>query len=522
MNRWLWLFPFLILSLGFVACGDDGGGGDDDDDDDMMMGDDDDDMGRDPPPILVAIAGEEDLSSLSNALDVLVEEGIITDELLLGLELLPGPTVFAPTNEGFDAAVAALGIEDLETASEEQLTQLLGVIAHHIVAASLPASDITGDGAPGSVPSLLGSTEPDAPDDAGVKLYFDTSDGVALRYFGLDPADQTELASTVTEADVDVPDDEDAVIHKVDQVIIPPNVFRVAILEGLTGFVGAVGAADPVPGTDPAVPVEVALADPEANYTAFVPDNDAFDGVGEVPAPQLTGILLYHVLNEENPVFSTTDPLPARADALAGFTMLLDIAEGQVNGGSGGPAPVLGANITGTDILASNGVIHVIDNVLTPPTVGAMAQIAGLTELVTAVLTADGAAGAEDPIILDVLNDPAATLTVLAPTDMAFQDATGPGGPAEGVDTDTLREALLYHVVSGEALASGDLSDGDTLETLSMAATQQPTVSVAGDGAITFTDQAGQTITPVDGLIDIRVVNGIVHVVDTVLLPLSL
>jgi uncharacterized surface protein with fasciclin (FAS1) repeats len=525
------LLPWLaagLLAVGAIACGDDGDGmmAGDDDDDDMMVGDDDDDMmvgdddddDDDDSPLLQAIAADDDLTSLAAALDELVSREILPAGILALLEAGEGPTVFAPTNTGFDAAASALGITDLSAATDEELTQLFGVIAYHIVADSLDAAAITDPGFPGQVPSLLGSTEPDAPDGAGVNLYFDLSEGVAIRYFGLDPADNTELTSSVTTPDVAVPGDDDAVIHKVDQVIVPPNVFRVGILEGLTGFVGAVEAADPVPGDTP-TPIEVALADPEASYTAFVPNNDAFDGV-TVPPDVLTGILLYHVVAGEDPVFSTTDPLPARADALNNVTLLLDIANGNVNGGSvTETAP--GASITRTDIQAANGVIHVIDRILEVPTIATLAGIAGLDSLLTTVGQVDGDAGEGDPVIAGVLDNPLETLTVFAPTDMAFTDATGPGGPAAEADLDVLREALLYHVVQGQALTSDDLSASPTLDTLAEPG-QEPVVNVAGDGTITLTDQAGQTIGLVDGLVDLRAVNGVVHVVDTVLLPLDL
>lgn len=499
-NAWLW--PILALSLAAFGCGsssndDMGPGGDD-------MGEGGDDMGGGSglPPILEAVVNDPELSSLAAAVAEMIERDIIDDTLLAVLGGLSGPTLFAPTNPGFDAALAALGIEDVTTASDEDLEALLGIIAYHFHAGTLTAADITALDPP-TAPSIV-DIQNAGPNGETVKLYFDTSDGVAVRYITpfSDPAFQ-EAAATVTAADEDVPGDEDAVIHKVDNVIVPPDVAAVAELEGLTGLITAINAAAPVEG----VPVRAILADPTANYTVFAPSNAAFDALPQVPpAEQLTGILLYHVLAGEAPVFS--DDLEPRFDTVAELTMILDGTD--INGGSGGDFG--GAGIVATDIVAANGVAHVIDAVLIPPTAGAMAGIAGLTSLVGAIQ-----ASSMPQEILGVLTDPTEALTVLAPTNTAFDNIPG-GAPT---DPDLLTNVLLYHVTQNGVVAlSTDFEDGDPVPTRFEGAPSQPVANVDGT-SLTFTDAAAQTITPVEGLFDIRVANGVVHVVDTVLLPIN-
>ena len=107
-------------------------------------------------------------------------------------------------------------------------------------------------------------------------------------------------------------------------------------------------------------------------------------------------------------------------------------------------------------------------------------------------------------------------LTVFAPTNDAF---TAAASVVSTLTTDQVRQVLLYHVVQNDPpLAAADFTDAQSITTLFSGATTQPVANVDA-GALTFTDAAGQTVTPVTGLTDIRVSNGIIHVVDTVLVP---
>ena len=164
-----------------------------------------------------------------------------------------------------------------------------------------------------------------------------------------------------------------------------------------------------------------------------------------------------------------------------------------------------------TDIEASNGVIHVIDAVLTPVTIpepqGSIVDIAlsnpDLTTLVAALQTAD---------LVGTLADEAATFTVFAPTDEAFA-ALGEDTIATLLsDTESLTDVLLYHVVGGAAADSIDATSryGDVL---TMANEDEVAVDIR-EGEL-FVNEARIIIR------DIPATNGIIHVIDAVLLPES-
>jgi uncharacterized surface protein with fasciclin (FAS1) repeats len=163
------------------------------------------------------------------------------------------------------------------------------------------------------------------------------------------------------------------------------------------------------------------------------------------------------------------------------------------------------AQVIVADIIADNGIVHVIDAVLIPelnpePTtvVDIIVNSAVHNTLETAVI----AAGLADDLSGD------GPFTVFAPTDAAF--AALPAGVLDGLladPTGALAQVLLYHVVSGEALSSS-LTNGQTITTLQG---QDVTVSITGGNV--FINNA-QVI-----MADITADNGVVHVIDAVLTP---
>ena len=167
---------------------------------------------------------------------------------------------------------------------------------------------------------------------------------------------------------------------------------------------------------------------------------------------------------------------------------------------SDGAPAINDALITATDIEAFNGVIHVIDTVILPPAdIVDTAIAAGSFETLVAAVQA---AGLEEALRGD------GPFTVFAPTDAAF--AKLPAGTVEALlaDPEALANILLYHVIDGKVMAA-DVSDG-----LEAATLQGSTVSFAihsnGVPAIN-----GALITATD----IRASNGVIHVIDTVILP---
>ena len=159
------------------------------------------------------------------------------------------------------------------------------------------------------------------------------------------------------------------------------------------------------------------------------------------------------------------------------------------------------AQVTIADIPADNGVVHVIDAVLLPPsnTITDIVVNSPVHETLEAAVIAAGLAetlAGEGPF------------TLFAPTDDAF--AALPEGTVASLLEDpegALTDILLYHVASGTTLST-DLSDGMTVSTLN------------GESVIVTINDEGVFINDAQVIIaDIPADNGVVHVIDVVLLP---
>ena len=127
------------------------------------------------------------------------------------------------------------------------------------------------------------------------------------------------------------------------------------------------------------------------------------------------------------------------------------------------------------------------------------------------------AAAVEAAGLQDALSDPEATLTVFAPTNEAFEAALASLGlTAEELlaDTETLTAILTYHVL-GDVVTSSDIVAAGTEEiAVQMLSGEELVVAVADDGTVGFVDQTA-TVT----MADIEASNGVIHVIDAVLLP---
>ena len=128
----------------------------------------------------------------------------------------------------------------------------------------------------------------------------------------------------------------------------------------------------------------------------------------------------------------------------------------------------------------------------------------------TTLVAAVQAAGLEETLRGD------GPFTVFAPTDDAF--AALPAGTVDTLladPTGDLADILTYHVVAGEVLAADVVGlDGQSVETVNGATF---TVNVGDDGTVTLTDATGNEVTVV--ATDIMATNGVIHVIDAVLLP---
>jgi uncharacterized surface protein with fasciclin (FAS1) repeats len=239
----------------------------------------------------------------------------------------------------------------------------------------------------------------------------------------------------------------------------------------------------------------------EGPFTVFAPTNDAFNALPEgvleslvADTEALTDVLLYHVAEGEAMAADVVELDGQKVKTLLG--QYLDIAiEAEL-------VLVDEAQVVVTDIKASNGVIHVIDSVLIPET-RTIVDIAVEDGRFTTLVAALEAAG-----LVDALQGEG-PFTVFAPTDEAF--AALPEGTVEGLlaDTEALTQVLFYHVVDGKVMAAQVVElDGQQVETLS-----GDSLSVMIDGEAVKINDA-QVI-----LADVEASNGVIHVVDSVLVP---
>ena len=244
--------------------------------------------------------------------------------------------------------------------------------------------------------------------------------------------------------------------------------------------------------------LEGALNDPDASLTVFAPTDDAFalipsqilDALLADPTGDLTQILLYHVVGST--ALSTDLSTGMIIETLQGDNVMVTISNGVVK--------INDATVVVADLLASNGVVHVVDAVIQalPETVLDVVVNSESHNTLEAAVLAAGLDGA--------LSDPDASLTVFAPTDDAFSVIPSAVLDALLADpTGDLTQILLYHVV-GSAALSTDLSTGMMIETL-----QGDEVMVTITNGVVKINDATVVVA------DILTYNGVVHVVDAVI-----
>ena len=401
-----------------------------------------------------------------------------------------GPfTVLAPNDDAF-AALPEGTVEALVEDANNGGDQLAKILQLHVVAAAVMSTDLTD----GQVVSTANG-------DLTVSISGDTVT------FSND-----NVTATVVAADVQA---SNGVIHVIDQVLLPvaeappaeKNIVETAVDDGnfetLVAAVEAAGLAEFLSGDGPFT----VLAPNDAAFAAL-PEGTVEDLVEDANngGDQLAKILKLHVV--------------------AAAVMSTDLTDGQVvttaNGDltvsiSGDTVTFSNGNVTATvvtaNIEASNGVIHVIDQVLLP------AAEAPTEKNIVETAIADGnfetlVAAVEAANLVELLSSEG-PFTVLAPTDDAF--AALEEGTVERLVMDAqmggtqLADILSLHVITTGAVMSGDLEDGLVVTT----ANGDLTVGVSGDG-VTFTS-ANSTATVVGA--DVPATNGVIHAIDTVLLP---
>lgn len=260
----------------------------------------------------------------------------------------------------------------------------------------------------------------------------------------------------------------------------------------------------------------VETLDSEGSYTVFAPTNSAFNSfltdnnfnsLEDIPIPVLREVLLNHVIAEEK--FSSslsTGYVKTLAKGSASSTNTLSMFV-LVNGG----VQLNGvANVSSADIDASNGVIHQVDAVIGLPTVVTHALAnSNFSTLVTA-LTRD-----DQPDFVGILSGTTnSPFTVFAPTNLAFNNLLTElnANSLNDISQSVLENTLKYHVVTDANVLSTALTDNMSVTTFQG---QNFTIGLTGGAKITDAENRTSNIIATD----VQCANGVIHVVDKVLLP---
>ena len=461
----------------------------------VSCSDDDDATPPQTPPNLVEAAQAAGLTTLLDAVGAV--DGL--DQTLLNADAI---TVFAPTNEAFGDALEAFNVNDLNGLVEAigGVDNLETVLGFHVVPAVAFSTDL-----------------------AEGEQTFNTLAGqeITVTRTGSEVTvtDANGTVRNVITADVEI---ENGVVHVIDGVLLPslpepelPNLVEAATDAGLTTLLDAVGAVDGLDQT---------LLNADA-ITVFAPTNDAFGDALEAYGVDNLNDLVTELGGVDNLElvlgFHVVPAVAFSTDLAEGEQTFNTLADQEITvTRTGSDVTVTDfngtvRNVTLADVEIENGVVHVIDGVLLPeitlPTVVEAATDAGLTTLLDAIGAVDGL----DQTLLD-----AEAITVFAPTNEAFDDALEAFNAADlnelvtaigGVEN--LEIVLGFHVVPAVAF-SHDLEEG--AQTFTTLANQDITVTKTGsDVTVTDADGTVRNVTAADVAID----NGVVHVIDGVLLP---
>jgi uncharacterized surface protein with fasciclin (FAS1) repeats len=277
----------------------------------------------------------------------------------------------------------------------------------------------------------------------------------------------------------------------------------------------------------------VSTLDGFGQFTVFAPTNAAFNTfftslgsgvtVENVDANVLKSILLNHVIgteikNVDIPAagyLSTLSPINATTNAPT-ISMFVQKSGSVVtiNGGSANG----GAAVTIADIDASNGVIHVVDNVIAIPTLVNHVIANPDFDTLQAVVTSTGGAFGDQSAVLNALVGltAAAPATLFAPNNIAFTNAMTGSGFAVGATPAQVTKVLQYHVTTAGNVRSSQLSNNIVVPMFTNPV--QIVTVILGTGTADIKDTANNTSRVF--LADIQASNGVIHGVNRVLQPI--
>ena len=400
----------------------------------------------------------------------LVTQAGLADTLAHG-----GPfTVFAPTDEAF-AKVPQATLDAL--AADPAL--LKKVLLYHVISGKVSSHQAA---------KLTSATTVEGED---VQISVTPKGGLKIN------------DSNVVAADIKATN---GVIHVLDSVLIPPslapapkNIVDTAVAAGnfttLVKLLQATGLDAVLSGPGP--------------YTVFAPTDKAFARVPKATLDALAAdpdllkqVLTYHVVAGDVP-FADAIKLSS-ATTVEGEDVTLKYRHGKLR--------VNRAVVTTPDVVASNGVIHVIDKLLIPPSIAHPAPTLSIVETAVAAGNFTTLVKLLQATGLDAALAGAGPFTVFAPTDAAFAKLPKATLDALAADPELLKQVLLYHVVSGKILAADAAKAGSA-------------TTLEGDSVVFHKGwhhhwRHGLRVNNANIIAaDVLATNGVIHVIDKVLVP---
>jgi transforming growth factor-beta-induced protein len=429
-----------------------------------------------PTKNIVALAqGNTNLTSLVSALTRF-------PDLVTTLSGSAQYTVFAPSNQAFTNLLAAIGQTSLNDVPDDVLKSIL---QYHVVSGAVKSTDLKA----GNVNTA-----------ANENIVVTTAGGIKLN-----------TSVNVTTPDVSA---SNGVVHIIDAVLVNPSITPIVgtivapayFNKNFTTLIAAVKAASPS--------ILTTLLS-STKKTLFAPTNDAFVKAGITTLPNqatLDAVLTYHVIGSEVKAAglpANTAPANSEITTLGGKFYLS-------NRGASGVFINGRTKVTQTDIIGSNGVVHIIDRTLMPPSQTIKDIAVALSTATTgaefkslvAALSKPGAAA-----LLDAAASVSSNLTLFAPTDAAFASS--------GIDLATVSDANLVavlqkHLISAPTTVTGrvfssDLVSGD-VPTLNGNITIDATALTVKTSTVT-----ANILATTPALINVLGTNGVIHTIDKVL-----
>jgi transforming growth factor-beta-induced protein len=381
-----------------------------------------------------------------------------------------------------------LGASSLDDIPQEALRIVLNY--HVIAGANVRAEDLTD----GQLAMTL----------QGENLLFDLSSGAQI-------IDATGMPSNIIATNVQT---DNGVIHAIDKVLLPQEIIDIVdpTITGLAMMnkdLSILAEALSITGLD------AVLNDRDAEFTVFAPSNDAFEaflaannlsGLNDIPVPVLTQVLLNHALSgvalSSNLSTTYTTTLATFGNTDSNISLYVNTDSGVMLNGQ--------SSVVAADIMAANGVVHLVDAVIALPTVVTFAVADPNFSNLVAALTRE-----DQPDFVSVLSTANGTapapFTVFAPINEAFADLLSELslGSLDDVDGETLTAVLNMHVIAEANIRAEDLVSG-------------PASTLGGDitidaGNATITDPNGRVSNII--VVNVQAANGVVHAIDKVILP---